>query len=137
MKVFKYLRAIISGLFWGGAIYFTANDKNKIALVLIAICEKVTLKVDEEILLLKGFILASLGKDLASYIYINSAVKFLDASNNLNCDEKNYLRAYSATIIKKLRVEGKDIPVFESYELSSVANHFKTNFPVAPSAVTN
>lgn len=131
MKFFKYFRAILDGFFWGGAIYFSAHEKYKLALVFVASSEKITLKVDEEILLLKGFLLASLGKDLSSYLYISSAVKFLDESNNLNNDEKNYLREYSSVIIRKLRVDGKAIPTFGSYELSSVGKHFKTNFPVS------
>jgi len=131
MKVVKYFRAVLDGFIWSGATYLSANEQYKLALFFVVMSEIVTIKIDEEILFLKGFLFASLGKDLASLQCLKAAVDFVEISESLNDDEKNYLKNYASNIISKLRIECGDISFNKNYNVNNVASHTRTLFPVA------
>jgi hypothetical protein len=91
--------------------------------------EKFSSRDDEEIMLLKGYLLMVKKNDEESVSVMISAIKVINNSNNLLKDEKKYLINYASYIALSLGSENKVLIIDDTYDENIIPTHYRDNFP--------
>jgi hypothetical protein len=114
---------------WGLAIYFSGKRDYSRGLSFLINSEKYRVKADAEMLLLKGFLLASTDKESDAEFFLELAERKIKDSKKLNRDEKIYLNNYRLILLSKIKKGLVFFDLDDSYDNSKVSKHLKDNHP--------
>jgi hypothetical protein len=127
MKLFKILRSVLAGIIWGGIFKLISKDYFRVAMLLFKLYEKLTLSMDEEGLLIKGYLFAVLGEDDESLKCFRKAKLYIEKNNEINEKDKNYLNNYIYVVLNKIGINVFDFNNDVNVDL--VTKHYLYLFP--------
>lgn len=93
------------------------------------IANRLSVREDEEILLLKGYLQMVRKEDEECILTMKSAINCIKSNKNLSKHEKKYLINYASYISLVIGSHDKDFFIDDSYEEMFVAKHLLDNHP--------
>ena len=125
----KYIRAILSAVFWGISIYKSGKKNYKSGFIWLSLSERVSGGADAEMLLLKVFLLAVIGREAEAENIFNDAEIKINRSSEFNNDEKKYLSNYRVSMIRLIRSDQEYGELTTDYDVENISKHLIKNHP--------